>query len=72
MLHLDTKSSRQRASVIMLEGPAVDARTQITLGGAEVAVAGTWSPTRTERLAVSGGRLAISLAPYSAAIVRFL
>ena len=72
ILRLDTKSSSRHASVIRLEGPAVDARTQVTLGGAEITAAGTWKASKKELLSVSGGQLSIPLAANSAAILNFL
>ena len=58
-----------RASVIRLEGPAIDATSGITLGGAEVAPAGTWKPIKLERTTIRGSRLRIGLPAFSAAIV---
>jgi hypothetical protein len=72
ILRLDTRSSSRQASVTRLEGPAVDARTQVTLGGAEVTAAGTWKASKKELLPVNSGQLAIPLAATSAAIVDFL
>jgi hypothetical protein len=72
ILHLDTKSSSRQASVIRLEGPAADARTQVTLGGAEITAAGTWQASKKEVLSVNSGQLAIPLAATSAAILNFL
>jgi hypothetical protein len=71
-LHLDTKSSSRQASVIRLEGPAVDARTQVTLGGAEITAAGTWKASKEEKIPVNNGQLTIPLAATSAAILYFL
>jgi hypothetical protein len=56
--------------VLRLEGPALDARTKITLGSAEVTSAGTWKPTKIEKLPVTRGQLAIPVAATSAAIVK--
>ena len=72
ILRLDTKSSSRQASVIRLEGPAADARTQVTLGGAEITAAGTWQASKKEVLSVNSGQLAIPLAATSAAILNFL
>jgi hypothetical protein len=72
ILHLDTKTSSEHSSVLRLEGPAVDARTQVTLGGAEITAAGTWKALKKELLLVSGGQLSIPLAANSAAILNFL
>jgi hypothetical protein len=71
VLHLDTKSSSRQASVIRLEGPAVNARTQATLGGAEITAGGTWKASKNEMLSLDSGQLAIPLAATSAAILTF-
>jgi hypothetical protein len=67
---LDTGGQEREASVIRLEGPALDARTKITLGGAEVTSAGTWKPSSIEKLPVTRGQIAISLAATTAAMVK--
>ena len=72
VLHLDTKSSSRQATMIRLEGPAVDAKTQITLGGAEITAAGPWKAANKEVLSVKNGQLAIPLAATSAVILNFL
>lgn len=59
----------KQASLIRLSAPAIDSKTDITLGGAEVAPNGTWKSARTEVLHVKGGQLAIPLPPFSAAVV---
>jgi hypothetical protein len=58
-----------RGSVTRLRGPAVDAKTGITLGGAEVTPAGTWKAAKTELIAAGRGELGIRLPAASAAIV---
>jgi glycosyl hydrolase family 79 len=60
----------RRASVIRLSGPAIDARTGITLGGADVTTAGTWRATKSEALPVRNGQLRIQLPAASAAITQ--
>jgi hypothetical protein len=72
VLRLDTKSSSRQGSVMRLEGPAVDAKTQVTLGGAEITTAGTWKASKKELLSVDSGQLVIPLAAASAAIINFL
>jgi hypothetical protein len=59
----------KHASVIRLSGPAIDAKTGVTLGGAEVTAAGTWKAVKSESLDVRNGQLTITLSPASAAIV---
>jgi hypothetical protein len=60
----------KRASVIRLESPAVDAKSGITLGAAEVTAAGTWKPTKLETLPVRKGQLGLQLPAASAAILQ--
>jgi hypothetical protein len=72
VVYLDTKSSSRQASVIRLEGPAVGATTQITLGGAEITAGGTWKAAKKEVLSVDHGQLAIPLAATSAVLLNFL
>ena len=57
------------ASVIRLEGPALDAKSNITLGGTEVTLAGTWTPGRPERVPVRNAQVTVELRAASAAIV---
>jgi hypothetical protein len=58
-----------KASAIRLSAPAVDARTGVTLGGAQVTSAGTWKPARRETLEVREGQFRIALPAASAAVV---
>jgi hypothetical protein len=58
-----------RAAVIRLSGPSIDAKSGITLGGAEVAPVGTWKPLKPEVLRVHRGQVEIKLPAASAAIV---
>jgi hypothetical protein len=60
----------RQASVIRLSGPAIDTKTGITLGGAEVTPAGTWKPAKPEVVQVRNGQIRIKLAAASAAIVQ--
>jgi hypothetical protein len=71
LVRVDTKGSSQKASMTGLEGPTVDAKTQITLGGAEVTAAGTWKASKKQVVPVNRGELAIPLAPASAVILEF-
>ena len=59
-----------RASIVRLEGPALDAKSGITLGGAEVTPEGAWKPTKAERIPVRNGRIKVELGPATAAIVQ--
>ena len=72
VLHLDTATQHREASVMRLKGAAVDAKTGITLGGAQVSSRGFWKPTRAEVLQVREGQLTLHLPAASAAIVTFL
>ncbi len=64
--HLKAK----QASLIRLSGPAIDAKTGITLGGAEVASGGTWKAAKSESVHVRNGQFSITLPPASAAVVQ--
>jgi hypothetical protein len=57
------------ASVLRLEGPALDAKSGITLGGAEVTPTGTWHPARVERVPVRNAKVRVGLRAASAAII---
>jgi hypothetical protein len=58
-----------RAAVIRLSGPSVDAKSGITLGGAEVTPTGTWKPRKPEVLPVRRGQIEITLPAATAAVV---
>ena len=60
----------KHASLIRLSGPAINAKTGITLGGAEVTPDGTWKSANTEVLRVKSGQLSITMLPTSAAIIQ--
>jgi len=60
----------KKATVIRLTAPSVDAKTGVTLGGAEVTAAGTWKPAKPEIAQVRKGQLSIDLPAASAAIVQ--
>jgi hypothetical protein len=62
----------RQASVIRLNGPSVDAKAGITLGGAEVTPAGEWQPARPESLRVRHGQVKVHLPAASAAIVQIV
>jgi hypothetical protein len=67
----DTASRAGRASVIRLAGPALDAKTGITLGGAEVTSIGPWTAAGPEVLPVHNGQFVLPIPAGSAAIVTF-
>jgi hypothetical protein len=60
----------RRGSVIRLTGPAVDAKSGISLGGAEVTATGRWEGAKAEVVRVRNGRFSLQMPPASAAIVQ--
>ena len=64
--HVKTK----QASVVRLMGPAIDAKTGITLGGAEVTPGGIWKAAKSEPVRVHSGQLTVTVPPFSAAVVQ--
>jgi hypothetical protein len=72
VLHLDAGSQSREASVMRLSGPAIDAKTGIMLGGAEVTSRGGWKAASAEVLPMSEGQLMLSMPAASAAIVSIL
>jgi hypothetical protein len=69
-VNLGEHTKAKQASLIRLSGPAIDSKTGIKLGGAEVTSDGTWKAVSTEVLRVKSGQLAITLPPFSAAVVQ--
>ena len=69
-VNLGDHFNAREASVIRLSGPAIDAKTGITLGGAEVTPDGKWKAARSESAHVRNRQLSIALPPFSAAIVQ--
>lgn len=59
-----------RASILRLAAASIDAKSGVTLGGAEVAPSGIWSPSRPERIALRDRQFEIELGAFSAAIVQ--
>jgi hypothetical protein len=72
VLHLNTRSQSREAAVMRLTGPAIDAKTGIMLGGAEVTSRGTWKAAGTEALPIRKGQFTIPMPAASAAIVSIL
>jgi hypothetical protein len=70
-VRIDGRVPAKRASAIRLLAPAIDAKTGIALGGADVSPSGAWSPAKLEILPVANGQLRIELPAASAAIVQF-
>jgi hypothetical protein len=69
-VHLGEHGKAKQASVTRLSSPAIDAKTGITLGGAEVTPEGTWKAAKSESAHVRNGQLSITLPPFSAAIIQ--
>jgi hypothetical protein len=72
VLRLDSANDGRDATVLRLKGPSVDAKTGITLGGAEVTSRGTWKPAKQEVVPVQRGQLILRMPAASAAMVTFL
>ena len=72
VIQLHTGTGSANASVIRLQGPALDAKTGIKLGGAEVTSGGAWKTTHAELLTVHNGELKVPLPAAGAAIVSLL
>lgn len=62
--------SGRKVSVIRLSAPSLDAKTGVTLGGAEVTATGTWKHSKLEPAQVRDGRIEINLPAASAAVVQ--
>jgi hypothetical protein len=69
-VNLGEHTKAKQASLIRLSGPAIDARTGIALGGAEVTPHGTWKAAHTEVLRVKRGQVTFTLPPASAAVIQ--
>lgn len=59
-----------RASVARLEASAIDAKDGVTFQGSEVRSDGQFHPLAGERLSAQGGKLAVRVPGYSAALIR--
>jgi hypothetical protein len=68
-VNLGEHTKAKQASLIRLNGPAIDAKTGITLGGAEVTPDGAWKAASTEVLRVKNGQFSITLPAASAAVI---
>jgi len=60
------------AEVIRLSAPAIDATSQIKLGGDSVASNGSWEPAASEVVRGRAGSFQLSVPAYSAAAVKFI
>jgi hypothetical protein len=70
-LRLPSGRTKDSASILRLTGPAVNATSNVLLGGSEVASNGAWKPVASEILHGSGGTLQVSLPAFSGAAVSF-
>jgi hypothetical protein len=61
-----------KASMVRLAGPALDATTGITLGGAQVMSRGTWETAGREPILLHQGQMKIHVPAASAAIVEVM
>jgi Glycosyl hydrolase family 79 C-terminal beta domain/Glycosyl hydrolase family 79, N-terminal domain len=59
----------RKASLLRLEGPSLDSKTRVTLGGAEVDANGNWSGAKEEPVGLRSGACEIQLSAASAAIM---
>jgi hypothetical protein len=70
VVHLHVGPRYGSGSILRLTGPSLAARGDVRLGGRSVSRAGRWAlPRRLPRVSGRAGRLAVQLAPYSAALV---
>jgi hypothetical protein len=68
-VRIDAARSFAAGSVMRLAGPAADATSGITLGGAGVDDFGRWAPGTNEAALRRSGEVAIAVPPISAALV---
>jgi len=68
-VRIDPGERFRRASVLRLIGPAVDAKTGVTFGGAEVDAFGRWASTGRERAKFEGRDVLVEVPSASAAAV---
>jgi hypothetical protein len=65
-LRVTLPSRGMRMNLVRLTGPAVDAATGVTLGGAAVTGTGAWQPTAAETASATDGALRLTLPAFSA------
>jgi hypothetical protein len=61
----------QRARLLRLHAPRVEATTDVTFGGAPVGAAGEWSAVREETIPLKNGNLLLEMPAASAVLVSF-
>ena len=71
-VNLGSGIKSRTASLLRLRGPAIEAKTGITLGGTEVTASGVWKPAKPEVVTVPNGQFRVELPAGSAAIVEIL
>jgi hypothetical protein len=70
VVHLNVGRRYSSGTILRLTGPSLSARSGVRLGGRPVTSDGRWRPpARLPRVSGRAGRLAVGLAPYSAALV---
>ncbi len=69
-VNLDQHPEDSRATLIRLLAPNVDAKTGITLGGAQVTPAGMWKMAKAESLTLRAGQSRVRLPAFSAVILQ--
>ena len=70
-VQLPTAYTKPTATILRLTAPAIDATTDVRLGGAAVGSDGAWAPSSTETMTSHDGKLLLTLPAYSAASVHF-
>ncbi|MGB6545855.1 MAG: glycosyl hydrolase family 79 C-terminal domain-containing protein [Candidatus Acidiferrales bacterium] len=65
----DAAAQAKRGRVWRLSGPALEATSGVTLGGAKVAANGSWSAAGQEKLSPRGGKFTVSVPHASGALV---
>lgn len=70
-LEIDPGQKAERATVLMLSGPNLEATSGVTLGGATVDAHGEWRGARRATISNRSGMLSIELPAASAALVDF-
>jgi hypothetical protein len=71
-VQLPPRYTGNNASVMRLTAPAIDAATEVKLGGAKVAKDGTWAPVTKETAISDKGLLRLKIPAYSAASASFV
>lgn len=70
-LAVDPGQKAEKATVLMLSGPSLEATSGVTLGGAVVSAHGEWSAAQRKSIAGKGGLFTVDLPAASGALVEF-